>query len=427
MLTEQQSLALSSILDFLKSSDTFFCLKGYAGTGKSFTISHLVSLLPSNTKIIFTAPTNKAVRVLRGFLKGHKVITIHSLLGLVVKQKEGREILEAARESSIDKYNIVIIDECSMITEQLMQLIELVTQAVPVKIIFMGDPAQLPPVNESISRSFNVPQSFTLTEVIRQKGTSGILHLCSILRQNISAPLDLTTFSDVECYEQAEWYKRIFPYFDHGVFDANVDYARVIAYKNATVDKINREIQRYRYPDLSDAFAQGEPIVFSSPVLGASLMHNGNCDVIRIGGDPIDDNTVIFPTETESIVYSCLKAPGLKFGLPYYQLKLTTSTIPEIHVLDPAAERAYQAELQNLRVKKYWSQFFALKNAFANVRCAYAMTAHKSQGSTFDNVFVHVTDILSNYQRDEARKCLYVACSRPRSSLILNTHRIYRL
>ena len=64
--------------------------------------------------------------------------------------------------------------------------------------------------------------------------------------------------------------------------------------------------------------------------------------------------------------------------------------------------------------------FWEFKEAFHKLRHAYAITAHRSQGSTYDTAFVDWRDILLNRNRGEAFRCLYVACTRPKRRLFLN-------
>ena len=80
-------------------------------------------------------------------------------------------------------------------------------------------------------------------------------------------------------------------------------------------------------------------------------------------------------------------------------------------------ELAQRAKTEN---KRLWGAFWALKEAFHGVRHGYAITAHKSQGSTYDSAFVDFRDMLINRNVVEARRCLYVACTRPKFQLFLN-------
>jgi exodeoxyribonuclease-5 len=66
-----------------------------------------------------------------------------------------------------------------------------------------------------------------------------------------------------------------------------------------------------------------------------------------------------------------------------------------------------------------WGAFWAFKEAFHKVRHSYAITAHRAQGSTYEAVFVDWRDILTNRNRGEAFRCLYVACTRPKKELYL--------
>jgi exodeoxyribonuclease-5 len=69
---------------------------------------------------------------------------------------------------------------------------------------------------------------------------------------------------------------------------------------------------------------------------------------------------------------------------------------------------------------RLWKKFWEFKDLFHSLRYAYAITAHRSQGSTYDTAFVDWQDILANHNRQEAYRCLYVACTRPKRALILS-------
>ena len=67
---------------------------------------------------------------------------------------------------------------------------------------------------------------------------------------------------------------------------------------------------------------------------------------------------------------------------------------------------------------KMWRIFFMAKYAFYDVSYAYALTSHKSQGSTYDSVTVDFNDIFkSKMGMDEKLQCFYVACSRAKNNL----------
>jgi hypothetical protein len=203
--TSQQVRSLWTIYDFLiDPNSTTFCFQGYAGTGKTTTIVELVSYLIRNSyiqSVAFTAPTNKAVNVIKGKfrphlryliktmfnkdlsdnfcfddeivfleLKGIKIsfITIHKLLMFKTDYSISGDMIfvrDSTSSSLIPEYELVLVDECSMIN---MDMIDNIFQEIRsaqnmrskgfkrrAKIMFTGDPAQLPPVNESRSSIFS--------------------------------------------------------------------------------------------------------------------------------------------------------------------------------------------------------------------------------------------------------------------------------
>jgi ATP-dependent exoDNAse (exonuclease V) alpha subunit len=93
-------------------------------------------------------------------------------------------------------------------------------------------------------------------------------------------------------------------------------------------------------------------------------------------------------------------------------------------VLHPASKQQFENDSQMLAHEaqgnsKLWRRFWEHKDMFHDIRFAYALTAHRSQGSTYTNCFVDYQDVLYNRNRREAFQCLYVAASRARKKLYL--------
>lgn len=78
-----------------------------------------------------------------------------------------------------------------------------------------------------------------------------------------------------------------------------------------------------------------------------------------------------------------------------------------------------QAAIAKAASLKDWPEYFRLKDTYIDLRHAEALTIHKSQGSTFDTVFVDVPSLQACRNPNERRRLLYVACSRARSKLFL--------
>jgi exodeoxyribonuclease-5 len=78
-----------------------------------------------------------------------------------------------------------------------------------------------------------------------------------------------------------------------------------------------------------------------------------------------------------------------------------------------------QRKAQECRRSGSWREFYAMQEFFIDLRPGHAMTVHKSQGSTYDEVFVDYRNILKNRNVREADRMLYVAVTRARHSVII--------
>jgi hypothetical protein len=433
-LNPQQQNALDRMDAFVNTGDDWaFTLQGYAGTGKTTTIQQLIPRLQGK-RVVFTAPTHKAVKVLAAMarkagLGSVPCNTIHSLLGLKIKRDGEKERIESGAKSSADKFDVVVIDECSMVGKELFEYIRRAAQLHRFAVIFMGDPAQLPPVGEDRSVSLDI-EGALLTEVMRQRGENPILGLCTDIREMLSASDIRLPAVRPQCSEDGNiglhvmaggYFQEYMPAaFSHENFDgSNPDRFRVIAYKNRVVEGYNAQIQSIRYPGLQTVFALGEPVVFSSPAMKRT--HVG------LERDWSDD--ILVSTECEGTVTG-IPEQAFHPDLPQVQawivpVRLETGVEVQVWALDRIGrtvhERACKLLADKARAKEGdWFAFWRMTDAFAVLRPAYAMTAHKSQGSTFENVFVDILDIWSNRNKEEALQCLYVAGSRPTHHLILN-------
>ena len=157
---------------------------GNAGTGKSTLISKIIETINTGGNIAVTSPTHKANSVLRkmllnvGITKEDALIsTIHSFLGLKLQNEKNRQVLKHDPRSpnSTVKVDVLFVDECSMISEEMYTHIMNQIHRVRRAIVFIGDDCQLPPVEEEgamgetkLSPTFNIPLRYELKEVLRQ-------------------------------------------------------------------------------------------------------------------------------------------------------------------------------------------------------------------------------------------------------------------
>ena len=422
--TPEQASALSAMIDFLEAfqsdkSQRFFTLKGYAGTGKSYSITLLAKdTLPDDSprfkpsQICFTAPTNKAVKVLRNYLDGADLRaspskTIYSLLGLSLQANgEVKELSKPDEPVDLSGYKVIIVDEASMVNRFLMDAIREASESWNVPFIFMGDPAQLPPVGEITSPVWKVELGAELTTVMRY-GNS-MLDLATAIRKVVDNPfpsIKIETNAPVYRWGRADWMNQI---------EANLDLfktgdAKIIAWRNVTVDAHNAYIRKLIFGAEArlSTWLPTDQIVARAPLRdldGNTFMQNAEEAQIlevAVGSHPLYPEFEIFNLLVEH-------ESGRKFTIR------TLTQTGQFHVSNRLAE--LQAEAKGGKRYK-WKEFWELKEAFHDVRHAYAWTSHMSQGSSVRKVFIDLEDIMLNRNRGEAFRSLYVACTRQREEL----------
>lgn len=212
-LTTQQNKVFEQIKAFLDSDASVFILRGYAGTGKTTMVKVIADYVEQNRQLVMMAPTGRAARVLH-MKTLHKVATIHKAIYAKAhfEYKKAKNVAESEfklvfpiNQSGNGGNIVAIVDEASMVcsrkiehelfmfgTDNLMEdLLTFVRPNFGGKVIFVGDPAQLPPVGESMSNALRTEYfqeqglkvvEAELTEVLRQKGDSVILKNAMMIR-----------------------------------------------------------------------------------------------------------------------------------------------------------------------------------------------------------------------------------------------------
>lgn len=174
----QQNEALSLVATWMRTTYApFFYLGGYAGTGKTTLAIHLASF--AKGKVLFGAFTGKAARVMRS--KGCAgASTIHSMIYHTETNEETGEVsvTKKSRLELPEDTSLIIIDECSMVDEELGR--DLLSFGIPV--LVLGDPAQLPPIKGGGFFTGGQPD-YMLTEVHRQAAGSPIIRLATEIRE----------------------------------------------------------------------------------------------------------------------------------------------------------------------------------------------------------------------------------------------------
>src|ERR671917_687661 len=178
----QQDAALKAVSDWLRRGDQpVFRLFGYAGTGKTTLARHIAEGVDG--AVAFGAYTGKAALVLRS--KGcTDATTIHSMIYRSRESDEGGPQFVLNRQSQAARADLIVIDECSMVDEELGR--DLLSFGQPV--LVLGDPAQLPPVKGG-GFFTEAPPDVMLTEVHRQAKDDPIIRLSMAVREGGRLPL----------------------------------------------------------------------------------------------------------------------------------------------------------------------------------------------------------------------------------------------
>lgn len=422
-LTPEQQSAVTAMLEFLSAPDEpFFVLSGFAGTGKTFSLQRLVEQLKG--RLVFTAPTNKATKVLRSTLTSDtykpECRTIYSLLGLRLEANgEVKELAFPEDPLDLTQFRAIIIDEASMLNRHLLQYIQQMLKLQPgLKFIFMGDEAQLPPVGESRSPVWRLEApSARLSKVMRHDNS--ILAQATAIRQAQGHPAPrfkrLPDFSEklqegVRFLEGEDFRKKILEAADAGEFFDPTG-ARAVAWRNVTVDALNALIRSRLFHNAAETpWLPTDRFLLMAPA--KDLLLDELLGTTDDEGSILSAEVEPHPQESEFLVW-------------HVTASMDTGGIARFLVLHKESLPAYNRRCEELAAaarldRRLWKRFWAFKESFHQLRHCYALTAHRAQGSTYDTAFVDWRDILLNRDRAEAFRCLYVAATRAKRQLIFN-------
>jgi exodeoxyribonuclease-5 len=432
-LNTGQTSAISAMFDYMRTAEKFFLLEGSAGTGKStciqFFARHVAKELGRPIRIALTAPTNKATGVLRNLQNAIggdcECVTIYSLLGLKLMNDKPVRGVGALGENKAEQYDLVVVDEGSMVgrkkEENEMGLWEHMNQAAlyhGTKFIIMADRYQLPPIGQSLSPVFDITNGARLTEVMRHDNQ--ILTLCTRIRDLIDEEKRLTVFTSdyddqggVYTMTHKHYLEQMKQGFTSDSYQENPDKFRALAWRNDTVSGYNDQIRHAMYDEAAEQspFLTGERIVACQPVAPLIKEENEFYMATDAEGEVVSNRVVSHPT------YPMLTCHCLTIEPDYGP----TATAYALHEESKREYEKLAARLSdNARAKKAsWAEFWKLKESIHDIRPGHAITSHRSQGSTFETVFVDVPDLMANRNTWEAMRCLYVACSRPSRILVL--------
>lgn len=411
-LTSDQKTALIGFRAFMLSDISFeSILTGGAGTGKSFVVKQILDTLNqiysfgstvkgdmTRYEPILCATTNKAAIALTEQVK-QEVVTLHSLFKLipvwnpVTRKNELKKRQSKKNESNILEDKLLIIDEYSYIDQDLYKLIQKHTNNC--KFLFVGDHCQLPPVGSDLPYIYTLGlPTFHLNEIVRQKSDNLIAALSLECRTAIDKGLPLPKLRVDN--------KNVF-YVDESTFQhallgdiQNGLNAMYLGYTNIAVQRYNEGLYKI-FAKSNRSYNNGDPVVVNSAIKA---------------GDGV--------LKTESIVFLDKVTEG-HFYLPHSQVHVPGyhMTIEGYQYFMPLDLSMKDAVTQHVDTPLDLSE--EINETWISVRHAYACTVHKSQGSTFDAVYIDLNDIakagrMQSYEL--YKRLIYVALSRPRTKLV---------
>ena len=462
-LYPSQERAVQQLEDWYKSNELFCTLEGYAGTGKTFIMKYFIENIIDKTWTI-SAPTHKALRVLENTVN-HKGKTLHSLLGLkpnvdLTTFDPTNPQYDQLSDLKIVNYKIVLLDECSMVNTGLFNRITKVCANHKIKVLYIGDSLQLPPVKENMSPTFaTIKRKVVLDTIVRQEEGNPLLELFSLIRYDIQNKGN-TFFNYIinnrsniindrgyELLYREDFKSKCIEEIGSESFignnkkgiPPNTDYIRILSYTNNNVLNWNQYVRNNLLGD-------------NLPVVCMNDLFTSYNTIMNEFSEPIILNS------EDYIIYELIdyvSDEGIKtFGVNLQSMYDERKTDPFL-IVDhtDASFNLYKRVLQTLyinglkRIGGGWKAYYNFKNRFLtlipvvihdaygnekvikkDIDYGFGLSVHKSQGSTFDNVAVDLTDITwyqsskgykKAYDINMRNRLIYVALSRARKKAIL--------
>jgi len=444
--TQKQQELFHLLVDFLFSKDNraLFLLKGYAGTGKTTTISTLVnSLWKAGKKAVLLAPTGRAAKVISGYSK-RQALTIHKKIYFPKKQKNGS--VDFVLQTNKHTNTIFIVDEASMIPDRpqnsklfengslLDDLISYVYSGHQCKLILIGDTAQLPPVKLNISPALeqarleldynkNVKE-IELNEVTRQHDQSGILANATFLRtlienDGLHFQFDLNFPDTIRLQDGYDIQDAITTAYDSG----GVEDTAFIVRSNKRANQYNQQI-RSKIRGQENEISTGDYVMvvknnyfWLKESSAAGFIANGDtCEIMRIYSIKELYGYRFAEVQIRMIDYPDQKPFDTVLLLDTLTSESPSLTYEESNKLYEAVKEDYADE------KSKYKQFLAIKkNKYFNalqVKFSYAITCHKSQGGQWNTIFIEQPYLPDGVSKEYFR-WLYTAVTRAKEKLYL--------
>ena len=439
-LTDDQHHLLLALIDFSfeREKSSLLVLKGYAGTGKTSMLGAYVKTLnEAKARVKLLAPTGRAAKVLAS-KSNQMAMTIHKLIYRRTMNADGAHRIEVS--PNLHKHTFFIVDEASMIGDYTLQndgnvnsqnvledLIEYVYSGVGCKLILLGDEGQLPPVGSDFSPALNLmylqqhyPRLFIeevrLNQVVRQAEDSSILRNATALRsaeEGAFPQFDLHEKDDL-CRLSGEDVQEV---IEQSYQEVGKEETIIITRSNKRANAYNQHIRarvlwfeeelssgdllmavKNNYYWLADEstmgfIANGEMLLVKR-VMRTEELYGFRFAHVRV-------QFVDYPQEVEKEIIVLLDTLTVEApNLPRDEMKRLFFAIGEDYADEKNKKKRYNKIAKN-------PYFNALQ-----VKYAYAVTCHKSQGGQWANVFIDQGYLTEEMMDASYFRWLYTALTR---------------
>ncbi len=456
-LNEGQKNGMDLAIDYIRGQMPNYlsiCVEGYAGVGKTYWENRFVESLVTEMrlKVAATAPTNKAVNVISDGAEYYhpklQYSTIHKLLGLKeeIDERTGKQrfVPDFNETNEIENIDVLLVDEASMFPDDLFEMVYEHVREGHLKLIFVGDSFQIPPVGKDSCIPFS-PRGradhkigiIRLTEIVRQALDSPIISYATAIREGrkeqyidekaknggFTEVVNGSGIIEINRLDKDTLYGICDLYFRSPMFEINPDFFKVIAWRNKTVNAVNTKVRSLIYQlDTVPKLMEGEKLVANTPISepGTNKIIYTTNQEFEVMGFEIQEDKVYENKDIQLVCkYYVTKTVDKRSG--------NEKTIQIIHENDEGVIKALLDNLKDRAIKAFdpqirrwlWKCYYEVARRFADIKYNYAITGHKAQGSTYDNCMVIDWDIMENFKVREALRILYVGVSRPKKYLFL--------
>lgn len=407
MLNKCQEKALDALLEFCYSQEKYICLSGMPGTGKTYLLNKLASQLDTINTVLkiagrtpfidirFTATTNKAATVLKESLDSEYATTVYKLFGIKVTNdyRTGEEKLDFTRAITVPD-SLIIIDEASMLSYEVLEYIN--KYAIRSKVIFVGDKNQLPTVSGTSADVFNRFKVIELTKIMRQKPS-----LAKAIK-NAKNALEAGEMIDLPSMESESIIRLNKSDFLDSIVNMGLN-DKILCYTNNKCIAYNSHIRN----------ELGLP---TTPIKGDLCISKGRV-VSQYGDRQIVLNAEeSFPIIDVKPIEKYIYIGDCKYGVKEYLThkgKFFGLEKPELYPLLLKSSYAKCKEMKD------YTGYIYIKENILDPRFYYSSTIHSAQGSTYDNVYIDLNDIVKGRgaTKETKNKLLYVAISRAKNKI----------